>query len=154
MIFKFLLYMILSKFSESLTELLILHNITPSAFAKIIGCGKGTISRYQSGQKMPSLDLLVRMADHFQCSTDYLLGLETELYTRKFHTPPPFQQRLPEFCKALGITKYQIEHKAKIAQSAIYKWQNGTDVPSVESVVKIATTFGCSVDFVLGRSDF
>ena len=144
----------LSKFSESLTELLILHSITPSAFAKIIGCGKGTISRYQNAQKLPSLDLLVRMADYFQCSTDYLLGLETELYKRQFTTPPPFQQRLPALCEELGITKYQIEHKAKIAQSAIYKWQDGTGAPSVESVVKIAKAFDCSVDFILGRSDF
>ena len=146
--------MILSNFSESLTELLILHNITPSTFAKSLGCGKGTISRYQSGQKTPSLDLLIRMADYFQCSTDYLLGLETELYTRTFNTCPPFQQRLPEFCKAMRITKYQIEHKAGIAQSAIYKWQNGTGTPSVDSLIKISETFGCSVDFILGRSDF
>ena len=146
--------MILSKFSESFTELLLQHNIAPSAFAKIIGCGKGTISRYQSGQKLPSLNILLRMADYFQCSTDYLLGLETELYTRTFQSVIPFQQRLPVFCQTLGITKYQIEHKAKIAQSAIYKWQNGTGIPSVDSLIKISQAFGCSIDFILGRSDF
>lgn len=145
--------MIMSKFSESFTELLMEHNITPSAFAKIIGCGKGTISRYQNGQKLPSLDILLRMADYFQCSTDYLLGLEMELYPRTFQSVVPFQQRLPIFCQALGITKYQIEHKAKIAQSAIYKWQNGTGIPSVESLIKISQAFACSVDFILGRSD-
>ena len=146
--------MIMSKFSESFTELLIEHNITPSAFAKIIGCGKGTISRYQNGQKLPSLDILLRMADYFQCSTDYLLGLEMELYPRTFQSVVPFQQRLPIFCQALSITKYQIEHKAKIAQSAIYKWQNGTGIPSVESLIKISQAFGCSIDFILGRSGF
>lgn len=144
----------LSNFAESLSELLLLHTITPSTLARAIGCGKGTISRYQSGQKAPSLTMLVRMAEYFQCSTDYLLGLETELYTRAFKPCPPFQERLPVFCKELKITKYQIEHKANIAQSAIYKWQNGTGEPSVESLVKIAETFGCSIDFILGRSDF
>ena len=144
----------LSNFAESISELLLLNNITPSALAKNIGCGKGTISRYQSGRKAPSLMLLVRMADYFQCSTDYLLGLETELYTRTFKPCPPFQKRLPEFCNALKITKYQIEHKANITQSAIYKWQNGTGVPSVESLIRISETFNCSVDFILGRSDF
>ena len=146
--------MILSNFSESFNELLLQHNIAPSAFAKIIGCGKGTVSRYQNGQKLPSLDLLLRMADYFQCSTDYLLGLETEIYTNVFNPVLSFQERLPLFCRALGITKYQIEHKAHIAQSAIYKWQNGTGVPSVESLYKIATAFNCRIDFILGRSDF
>ena len=141
-------------FAESLSELLLLNNITPSTLAKTLGCGKGTISRYQSGQKEPSLAMLLRMADYFQCSTDYLLGLETELYTRVFKPCPTFQERLPVFCKELKITKYQIEHKAKIAQSAMYKWQNGTSEPSVDSLIKIAEAFGCSVDFILGRSDF
>lgn len=144
----------LSNFAESLSELLLLNNISPSALAKTLGCGKGTISRYQSAQKMPSLTMLLRMADYFQCSTDYLLGLETELYTRNFKPCPPFQERLSIFCKELKVTKYQIEHKAKIAQSAIYKWQNGTGEPAVDSLIKISEAFNCSVDFILGRSDF
>ena len=92
----------LSIFAESLSELILEANLTPSAFAEQLGCGKGTISRYLSGNKMPSIELLVRMADFFQCSTDYLLGLETEKYPRVFKAMIPFQQRLPLLCKQLN----------------------------------------------------
>ena len=144
----------LSNFAESLSELIMQANLTQCEFAKQIGCGKGTISRYLSGNKMPSLELLLRLADFFQCSTDYLLGLETEFYPRNFKTPIPFQQRLPILCKELKTTKTEMKRKCDFAESAIYFWQSGERTPSVESIYRIAVAYDCSVDFILGRSDF
>ena len=144
----------LSNFAESLSELIMQANLTQSEFAKQIGCGKGTVSRYLSGNKLPSLDLLLRLADFFQCSTDYLLGLETEVYPRTFKTPIPFQQRLPMLCKELKTTKAEMKRKCDFAESAIYFWQNGERKPSVESIYKIAVAYDCSMDYILGRSDF
>ena len=127
--------------------------LTPSDFAKSIGCGKGTVSRYLSEQKIPAVDLLIRMADFFECSTDYLLGRETEKYHRVFVKPcPTFQQRLPMLCKELKISKYRLQKQTGIAESAIYDWQKGKSSPRLENIIKIADTFNCSVDFVLGRS--
>ncbi|MBQ7831774.1 MAG: XRE family transcriptional regulator [Clostridia bacterium] len=144
----------LSIFAESLSELITETKLTPSDFAEKVGCGKGTISRYLSGNKMPSVSLLVCMADFFQCSTDYLLGLETERYPRVFKTPIPFQERLPMLCKQLNTTKAEIKRKCDFAESAIYFWQSGERKPSVESIYRIAVAYGCSIDFILGRSDF
>ncbi len=143
----------LSNFVESLSELLMQANLTPSAFAKQIGCGKGTISRYLHEQKVPDVGMLVRMADFFDCSTDYLLGRETDKYPRVFVKPcPSFQERLPYLCKELTITKYQLQKQTGIAESAIYSWQNGKHKPSLDNLIKIAETFDCSLDFILGRS--
>ena len=145
--------MILSNFVESLSELIMQANLTPSEFAKQVGCGKGTISRYLHEQKIPDVELLIRMADFFDCSTDYLLGRETEKYPRTFVKPcPTFQARLPILCKELGITKYQLQKQTGIAESAIYSWQNGSNKPRLDNLLKIADAFDCSLDFVLGRS--
>lgn len=143
----------LSNFVESLLELIMQANLTPSEFAKQVGCGKGTISRYLHEQKIPEVGLLIRMADFFECSTDYLLGRETEKYPRTFVKPcPSFQERLPTLCKELNITKYQLQKKTGIAESAIYSWQNGKNPPRLDNLIKIAEAFDCSLDFVLGRS--
>lgn len=142
----------LSNFAESLTELLAEAELTPSAFADAIGCGRGTISRYLHGQKMPRIELLVRIADFFVCSVDYVLGRETEKYPRVFTPCPSFQKRLPALCAELGITKYKLQKATGIAESAIYNWQRGEGTPTLENVIKIANAFNCSVDFVLGRS--
>ncbi len=142
----------LSKFAESLTELIAEAELTPSAFADAIGCGRGTISRYLSGQKMPRLAMLVCIADFFNCSVDYVLGRETENYPRVFMPCPSFGQRLPFLCKELRITKYKLQKATGIAESAIYNWQRGEGTPTLENIIKIADAFHCSVDFVIGRS--
>ena len=143
----------LSNFAESLSELILQAGLTPGAFAKQIGCGKGTISRYLNAQKMPAVSLLIRMADFFNCSTDYLLGRESEIYPRVFKPTLPFQERLPSLLEELKINKYQLQKKTGIAESAIYDWQRGATAPRVDNLIKIADTFDCSVDFILGRSD-
>ena len=145
--------MILSNFAESLAELISEKNLTPAQFADEIGCGRGTISRYLHAQKMPKVSLLVRIADYFQYSTDYLLGREIEKYPRIFQTCPSFKERLPVLCKQLNVTKYRLQKETGIAESAIYNWQNGSESPNLENILKIADKFGCSVDFVIGRSN-
>ena len=57
------------------------------------------------------------------------------------------------FIEKLKTNKYQIQKKTGIAESAIYNWQNGNSSPNIETIIKIANAYGCSVDFVIGRSD-
>ena len=144
---------VLSNFVESLSELLTQASLKPSELAKAVGCGKGTISRYMQMQKIPSVDVLVRIADYFNCSIDYLLGREYESHTHTFLPCPPFQERLPLLCQQLKITKYKLKKETGIAESAIYSWQNGKTSPNLINLIKIAEAFDCSVDFVLGRSN-
>ena len=144
----------LSNFAESLSELITETKLNPSEFADKIGCGKGTISRYLSGNKMPAVSLLIRMADFFNCSTDYLLGRETEKYNYTFQPVPSFQTRLPKLCEELKINKYQLQKQTGITESSIYDWQRGKTSPRLDNLIKIADTFDCSIDFILGRSNF
>ena len=143
----------LSNFVESLSELISQSNLSVKEFAEQLGCEKATIYRYLRGIKIPSVEMTVKMADFFACSTDYLLGLENEKYPRRFRACPTFQEQLPILCEKLKTNKYQIQKKTGIAESAIYNWQNGTSAPNIETIIKIANAYGCSVDFVIGRSD-
>lgn len=50
-------------------------SITQKDLAKVLKISKGNISRYETGIREPDLDLLIRIADFFKVTTDYLLGL-------------------------------------------------------------------------------
>ena len=41
---------------------------------KALNIGGRTIGNYESGERMPSLDTLVKLADYYEVSADYLLG--------------------------------------------------------------------------------
>jgi transcriptional regulator with XRE-family HTH domain len=52
--------------------------INQAALAVLIGVNQGQISRYESGETIPSSDILAALARALQTSADWLLGLEEE----------------------------------------------------------------------------
>lgn len=55
-------------------------NLTQEQLAKRLWVTKSIISAYESGTKYPSLDMLVKLAQTFNVSTDYLLGVNKNSY--------------------------------------------------------------------------
>lgn len=52
------------------------NNLTQQQLAERLGVAKSVISYYESGDRFPSNDVLIKLARTFHVSTDYLLGLE------------------------------------------------------------------------------
>ena len=48
--------------------------LTMKALGKIVGCAEPTISLYETGQRQPDNDTLVKMADALGTTVDFLLG--------------------------------------------------------------------------------
>lgn len=42
--------------------------------AAIFNLTRATIASYETGKSMPSIDVVLKYADYFNCSTDYILG--------------------------------------------------------------------------------
>lgn len=143
----------LSIFAERLSDLLFEANLNPPKFSKILKCGRVTINRYVSGSKMPSVDMLVKIADYFQCSTDYLVGLEDEDYQQNFIKCPKFKDRLPILLKHCHITRYKLQQLSGISESTLYYWSKGKTKPTIDKLIKIADVLNCTLDFVIGRTD-
>ena len=53
-------------------------NITQSQLAKKINVARSNISKYESGQLDVSTEIISKIADFFNVSTDYLLGKDSE----------------------------------------------------------------------------
>ena len=53
-------------------------NLSQLDIAKKTGFAKTTICAWEKGRAQPSLDTLVKLANIFNCSVDYLLGREDE----------------------------------------------------------------------------
>lgn len=144
---------IISNFTEILNDLLIEHNLNARTLSIALGVSNPTISRYLKGKRVPTIEYLVKLADYFNCSTDYLLGLEETTKIKNFSPCPPFSERLEYLLKYFKCSSYYVYHNTGISQTRFYKWKNGVDKPTVDNVIKIANLFGCSVDFTIGRSN-
>ena len=66
--------------------------------AEKLGVKKQSISNWENDNIMPSVDMLIRIADFFHVSTDYLLGRDVQ------------NPDAPLMLDVTGLTPGQIEH--------------------------------------------
>lgn len=64
----------IAKFSTRLRELRLNKGLRQEQVAKLIGVNKNAISTYENDTRQPSFEILVRLANLYRVSTDYLLG--------------------------------------------------------------------------------
>ncbi len=66
----------LSVFSDRLKTLR--GELKQAEFARKVGIAQNTYSRYESGERIPDIEVLVRLAARLGVSTDWLLGLDNK----------------------------------------------------------------------------
>ncbi|MGN0556414.1 MAG: helix-turn-helix domain-containing protein [Acutalibacteraceae bacterium] len=64
------------RFGERLKELRMSQHMTQQELANRLGVAKSIVSYYESGERFPSYDILVRIARIFRVTTDYLLEID------------------------------------------------------------------------------
>lgn len=60
--------------SKRLKQLRAEHNLTQTDLAKVLGIAKTTLAAYEQGKSEPNIDTIIKIADFFNITTDYLLG--------------------------------------------------------------------------------
>ena len=137
--------------SENLKDLMSEAEIKTPALALATGIDSSTILTLLRGEGLPYVDTLVRLADYFHCSTDYLLGLKDVPEESSFRQRPPFPEQLTFLLNHFKVTKYRLEKQTGLSEKTVNRWHNGKTQPTAESLIRLANYFDCSVDFVLGR---
>ncbi|MBF8436213.1 helix-turn-helix transcriptional regulator [Halanaerobiaceae bacterium Z-7014] len=71
----------MNKFPERLAYLRKIKGITLKELSEELAVVKeASISRYENGRREPKMDLIIKIADYFNCSADYLLGRTDQIY--------------------------------------------------------------------------
>ena len=68
----------IAKLSERLKQLRLEKDLRQDQLAKLVHVEKSSISMYENDVRQPSYDVLIRYADIFGVSVDYLLGRTTD----------------------------------------------------------------------------
>lgn len=86
--------------TERIGKLLDEKNVKQKELAKILGITDNTVSYYVSGKRTPNIDQIIKIANYFNISTDYLLGL-TPVETNNVD--------LKKICEYTGLTEKSVE---------------------------------------------
>lgn len=141
---------ILTEFCERLKEQMLLKNIKSELMAKELGLSGSIIRYWQRGVKQISLPNLIKIADYFGCTMDFLAGRSEHEMAFIPQTPPPFPQALRKVMAERGYTRYRLHRDTKFKDSYMYKWDHGS-APDLFSLVGLAELFDVTIDYLVGR---
>ena len=146
---------LVSKFAVSLKDLMYDFQLTTEKLSKDTGITEASIYSWQTGDSnySPSLKSLVKLADYFNCSVDYLLDTEITNHPPKAKPHPKFSAGFRKAVELKGYNLYKLQTATKIHTGNFYKWINGEREPSLDSLIRIAKVLDCSIDYLLGRGD-
>lgn len=65
------------------------HNLTQKELGALVGVAQSNINRWENGTVCPSADFVIKLANYFNVSTDYLLGRTDELGAALTSPSPP-----------------------------------------------------------------
>lgn len=119
-------------------------------FSLDIGIHRRTMDRW-SFDRSPSLNSVIKIADYFQCSVDYLLDKSDVPDFVLDPNKPSFYERFSLLKKQTNFTDAQISALCDIAPSTITNWKHGS-VPTFEILIRLCKLFDCSFDYLVGRS--
>ena len=68
----------LHSLNENIRELRTAHGMSQVEFANLVGVTKQCVSNWENDNVLPSIEMLTKIADAFNVSTDKLLGRESK----------------------------------------------------------------------------
>ncbi len=141
----------MSNFVEKLKEFMKDEQISQIRLSEKAEIYHSSISNFMAGKHLPSYENFVKLLYAFNCSADYLLGVSEYQQEEKLYEVLPFAERFNQILKERKISKERFRKDNKISSSVLYKWSSGKAKPSIDSLIKIAEYFDCSVDYLIGR---
>jgi transcriptional regulator with XRE-family HTH domain len=66
--------------NENIKKLRLARGINQIEFGKALGVSKQCVSNWENDNVMPSVEMLVKIADFFNVTTDYVLGRNDKTY--------------------------------------------------------------------------
>ena len=107
---------------ERINYLREIRNIKQKELAEAIGVTKATMSKYENNINIPNADILCKIADALNTSTDFLVGRTSNIKTYKNYSPDEFTTK--DIMKI--ITKLNKENQIRIFERALllYDIQN------------------------------
>lgn len=114
---------------ERLKELRKIKGVSQSEFAKYMNVAQNTVSRWENGDRLMDTDTLIRAADYFDVTADYLLNRNSKQIAADSRIPLQ-RKLLSEFYNLNDIGKREaIKRVSELAEIPKYTRNNNADMP-------------------------
>lgn len=145
----------LDVFAERLKALIADEKLSRRKFTCLTGCQSKSLRYWLIGKYYPRHDSLIRIAETFGVSIDYLLGVVDSDVECDGFFPANYQEvlvnKLHDYMKREKLTYYKLAKYLEIGQTTIKRWFVNGSMPETVYLIKISQLLGERIDDLLGR---
>ncbi len=127
---------------------------TNQQFAELVGVSVPVITKAVNFAIVPSLRILIKIADSLELPLKYLLGISDDKEFIASANPTTFHNRIEELKNEKHIKYGHLAVKMNFPRNYIYEWKKENTLPSIDYVLNMAKYFDVSPDYLLGRTDY
>lgn len=132
-----------------LSELMNEKYLSSAALAKIVGLSGPAVRNWRRNCSAVKLEHLLRVAEYFDCSLDFLCGRTEDEKPFNKAASPIFAEKLKELIVNSKTPIDRISKETQLDRRNFYDWMNGM-LPVSSSLIRLADYFGCTVDYLVG----
>ena len=131
------------------------YDLTQQEIANKLGVLRNTYSKWENNINDIPLDILNKLANFYNCSLDYLLGLSNKITIkeRKDINLELLSKRLLELRKEHKLTQEEISKETDFHQRTYAHYENGSRIPTTFKLYKLVIFYKTSFDYLVGKSD-
>ena len=126
------------------------YNITQKELADYLGVTPKAVSFYELDQRMPPPELILKIADRFNVTIDFLFGYEKEKAILSTLSPIEAGKELQTLLTEQGISPSELDKKANIKTGTTAKIIKGKYEPTLDVAAKIAKALDIAPSLLLG----
>lgn len=123
----------------------------------ILNIEQSTLANYENDKRIPKIDILIKLAEYYNVSVDYLLGLkksnsETNDCYNYFYKEGDANWFIRKIAKEKEISYEDMLEKSCIEKTRLDALWYGNSQPVAEELIRIATVLDVSIDYLLDNS--
>lgn len=86
--------------------------------AEVLGCNRGSLANYETGKRTPDIDTIIKIAQHYKTTTDYILGVTDNKTT---------DTTVQAICDYTGLSENSV-NLLRICKNIMYKFREDKDI--------------------------
>lgn len=119
------------------------HGLSQTELARETGISNQAVSFYENGKRQPKIETWQKLADYFNVSTRYLMGLNSN----------DFGNRIKELRIKNGLSQGDLAEKIGVKANTICQYEKGKRHPNDKIWQKLADCFNVSIPSARGDID-
>ncbi|WP_010078343.1 helix-turn-helix domain-containing protein [Liquorilactobacillus mali] len=133
------------------------NNLTQNELAEKVGINRSVLNRIENGSRHLRDDEVVKLANYFHVSTDYLLGndrmrCENHIEAISKDSDEILKTKIINLREKNKLTQNGLAEKVGLDATIISKIENGTRKVSSSELNRFANIFSVSADYLLGNT--